>query len=92
MIGDFERLVLASICKATGGSKSAHVPRQYFMKKFQENRHLKKQAEKALKSLIARGYVYPHPTSGETTYQMTDAGWEICREMKAEALEMLGMD
>ncbi len=55
------------------------------MKKFQDNRHLKKQAEKALKSLIAGGYVYPHPTSGETTYQMTEAGWRICREMK-EAL------
>jgi CTP-dependent riboflavin kinase len=88
MIGEFERLVLISICKATGGSKSAHVPRQYFMKKFQENRHQKKQAEKALKSLIARGYVYPHPTARETIYQMTDAGLEICRQLKAEALEM----
>ena len=81
MIGDFERIVLASICKATNGSKSAHVPRQYFMKKFQESKHQKKQAEKALKSLIAGVYVYPHPTSGETTYQMTESGWRICREM-----------
>lgn len=86
MIGEFERRVLMSICKATNGSKSAHVPRQYFMKKFQENKHQRKQAEKALKSLIARGYVYPHPTSRETTYQMTDAGWDICRAEKEKLL------
>lgn len=85
MMGEFERRVLASICKATNGSKSAHVPRPYLMRKFQENKHQKKQAEKALKSLIARGYVYLHTTGGEMTYQMTDAGWKICREMIAEA-------
>jgi|WetSurMetagenome_2_1015567.scaffolds.fasta_scaffold1395324_1 hypothetical protein len=85
MLGDFERRVLASICKATDGSKSAHVPRQYFMKKFQENKHQKKQAEKALKSLIARGYVYPHPTGSEMTFAMTDAGWIECRKMIEEA-------
>jgi len=85
MLGEFKRLVLMSICKATNGSKSAHVPRPYFMKKFQEDKHQKKQAEKALKSLIARGYVHLHATGREMTYQMTEAGWKICREMIAEA-------
>jgi len=89
VLGDFERRVLASICKAADGSKSAHVPRPYFMKTFQENKHQMKQAEKALKSLIIRGYIYPHPTRDEMTYQMTQMGWEECRKMKEQALSEL---
>jgi hypothetical protein len=81
MVGTFEELVLTSICKATKISKSAHVPKPYFMKKFQNNKHQKKAAEKALLSLIARGYVQQHPTRGEMTYELTDAGVELCREI-----------
>jgi hypothetical protein len=81
MIGTFERLVLTSICKATNISKSAHVPKPYFMKKFQHDKHQVKSAEKALLSLIARGYVRQHPTRGEMTYELTNAGLELCREI-----------
>jgi hypothetical protein len=81
MVGTFEELVLTSICKATKISKSAHVPKPYFMKKFQNNKHQKKAAEKALLSLIARGYVQQHPTRGEMTYELTDGGVELCREI-----------
>jgi predicted transcriptional regulator len=64
MVGTFERLVLTSICKATNISKSAHVPKSYFMKK-----------------LIARGYVRQHPTRGEMTYELTNTGLDLCREI-----------
>ena len=83
MIGEFERLVLISICRATKESKSAHVPRQYFMKKFQADKHQKKNAEKSLQSLIVRGYVVLHPTRGEMTYQLTDEGLRVCREVSS---------
>ncbi len=76
-----ERLVLAKICTATEGSKSAHVPEHTFIKRFQDV----KAARKALKKLVSGGYVARHPTAGEMTFQMTQAGWEECRRMKAEA-------
>lgn len=81
MISEYERLVLASICKAVNISKSGHVPRQYFMKKFQNDKREKKEAEKAFRALIARGYVSPHPTRGEMTYHLTAAGLDVCREI-----------
>ena len=81
MVSTFERLVLISLCKATNVSKSAHVPKPYFMKKFQEDKHQKKAAEKALLSLIARGYVRMHPTRGEMTYDLTEEGVRLCREL-----------
>lgn len=81
MIGGYERLVLASICKAVNISKSGHVPKQYFMKKFQNNKRESKEAEKAFRSLIVRGYVSPHPTRGEMTYHLTAAGLDVCREI-----------
>lgn len=78
-----ERLVLARICEATSGSKSAHVPEYSFIKKFNDV----KAARRALKKLVSGGYVARHPTRDEMTYQMTQAGWEECRKMKAEAPE-----
>ena len=77
-----EQLVLAKICIATEASKSAHVPEHTFIKKFQDVRL----ARKALKKLISGGYVARHPTAGEMTYRMTQAGWEECRRMKDVAL------
>ena len=81
MIGTIERLVLTSICRATKISKSAHVPKPYFMKKFQADKHQKKAADRALLSLIAHGYVRQHPTRGEMTYELTNAGLDLCREI-----------
>lgn len=81
MLGLYERLVLTSICRATKLSKSSHVPRPYFMKKFQNSKHEKKEAENALASLLARGYVIPHPTRGEMTYQLSDDGLKACSEI-----------
>ena len=84
MVSEYERLVLVSICKAVNISKSGHVPKQYFMKKFQNDKRTKKEAEKAFRSLIARGYIVLHPTRGEMTYHLTDAGLNVCREILKE--------
>ena len=73
--------VLTSICHATNISRSAHVPKPYFMKKFQQDKRTKKAAEKALISLIARSYVSTHTTRGEMTYELTSAGLGMCREI-----------
>lgn len=81
MVSEYERLVLASFCRAVNISKSGHIPKQYFMKKFQNDKREKKKAEKAFRALIARGYIVPHPTRGEMTYHLTSAGLDICREM-----------
>jgi predicted transcriptional regulator len=51
------------------------------MKKFQADKHQKKAADKALNSLIARGYVRQHPTKGEMTYELTNTGLDLCREI-----------
>lgn len=81
MLRDFERKVLAEICKATNTSKSSHVPEHAFVKKFPNAKH----ARKALQKLVTQGYVARHPTGGGMTYQMTQTGWEECRRMKEEA-------
>ena len=81
MIRTFERLVLTNICKATKISKSAHVPKPYFMKKVQHDKHHVKAAEKALLSLIARGYVRQHPIRREMTYELTNTGLDLCIEI-----------
>jgi predicted transcriptional regulator len=39
-------------------------------------------AEKALRELVALGYMKKHPTSGETTYELGDRGLEVCRVLK----------
>jgi hypothetical protein len=51
------------------------------MKKFQQDKRTKKVAEKALVSLIAHRYVSLHKTRNETTYELTDIGLDICREI-----------
>jgi hypothetical protein len=81
MISAMERRVLTSICHATNSSKSAHVPKPYFMKKFRQDRRTKKAAEKALISLIAHGYVSLHKTKSEMTYALTGDGLGMCREI-----------
>jgi Mn-dependent DtxR family transcriptional regulator len=78
MMRRIEKAVLQSICAATKISKHAHVPEHAFIKKFPGS---EREARKALKKLISQGYAQMHPTRGEMTYELTDAGWEICREL-----------
>jgi predicted transcriptional regulator len=41
-----------------------------------------RKAERALRELVALGYMKKHPTSGETTYELDDRGFEVCRELR----------
>ena len=82
MLARFEQAVLLSICLANKGSLSSHVPKPYFMKKFQKSGGMQKLAERALHSLISLGYVNVHPTHGETTYALTQLGLSTCRDLK----------
>ncbi len=76
---ELEKAILASICAATGGSKAAHVPKQYFMRKFQKQSKL---AKRALHRLVSLGYVVQHPTGGEMTYELTQRGFEVCKAIR----------
>jgi hypothetical protein len=86
MLARFEQAVLLSICLANKGSLSSHVPKPYFMKKFQRTGGMQKLADRALHSLISLGYVNVHPTRGETTYALTPLGLDTCRDLKDKGL------
>jgi hypothetical protein len=79
--GRYGRRVLISICGGTKERKTAHIPRRYFTKRFQNDKHQKKEDERALRSFIARGYMRMHPTHGEMTYELTDDGLAFCHEI-----------
>ncbi|MCD6209678.1 hypothetical protein DRN80_06405 [Methanosarcinales archaeon] len=76
MLNEIEIAVLISICHKTKMSKKVHIPKQYFLNRFKGRKRV--YAEKALLSLIKKGYVIKHPTRGEMTYQLTDFGRKEC--------------
>jgi predicted transcriptional regulator len=39
-------------------------------------------ADRALRELVALGYMKKHPTRGETTYELDDRGFEVCRILR----------
>lgn len=82
---ELEMAVLTSICSATNGSKSAHVPAQHFMRKFNNQM---KMAKRALHNLVSLGYVTKHPTSGEMTYELTNNGFLACKKIKDELMDL----
>lgn len=73
------KAILVSFCRATKGSKGAHLPKPYFMSKPQLQGH---KAERALRELLAWRYMKPHPTRGETTYELDDRGFDVCRVLR----------
>lgn len=82
---DVHRAVLAKLCRATKGSKHAHVPRAYFMRGFERRED---NPDRALHELISWGFIGTHPTGGETTYELRPLGLEICRELKRALLNI----
>ena len=78
-LNSLQKAILVSFCKSAKGSKSAHWPTPYFMNKPQIQG---RKAERALRELVALGYMKKHPTSGETTYELDDRGFEVCRELR----------
>lgn len=83
MLRPFELEVLRRTCVELHLSKAMHLPEQAITKRFPG---AEKEARKALKKLIAKGYIGPHPTRGGMTYQLTESGWDLCREMKRDEL------
>ena len=78
---DIQRLILHNLCRATQGSKGAHVPKTYFMSKPALQDH---KAKKALRDLVALNYVLQHPTGGGMTYALDERGLEVCRKLREE--------
>lgn len=74
-----QKAILVGLCSKTGGSKEAHLPKPAFMNKPQTQGH---KADKALRELIALGYIRKHPTGGETTYELNERGFEVCRKIR----------
>ena len=79
MLNEIEIAVLVSVCHKTNLSKKAHIPKQYFLKRFKGKE--RKHAEKALFTLIREGYIQRHPTKGEMTYQLTSFGRKECMKI-----------
>lgn len=70
-------VILALYLKS--GSLHAHFPKEAFIKKIPPQ--LQKWASKGLDSLVRKGLVIKHPTSGDTTYQLSKDG-----QMRAKLL------
>ena len=78
---DIQRLILHNLCRATQGSKGAHVPKAYFMGRPELQG---RKAGKALRDLVALNYVLQHPTGGGMTYALDERGLEVCRKLREE--------
>jgi hypothetical protein len=91
VLSQFEQAVLLSICLANKGSLSSHVPKPYFMKKFQKTGRMQRLADRALQLLISLKYVHQHPTRGETTYELTPLGLATCRDIRDKGFTISGL-
>jgi predicted transcriptional regulator len=80
-LDDIQKAILVNLCIKTKGSKGAHLPKPYFMNKPQIQG---RKADRALRELIALGYIKKHPTGGETTYELDERGFEACNRIKEQ--------
>jgi hypothetical protein len=80
-LNDIQKAILVGLCLKTKGSKKAHLPKQAFMNKPQTKG---KKADRALRELVAFGYIKRHPTGGETTYELDDSGFDVCRKLREQ--------
>ncbi|WP_348305023.1 hypothetical protein [Methanothrix sp.] len=74
-----QKAILVGLCMKTKGSKGAHLPKHAFMNKPQIQG---RKADKALRELVAFGYIKKHPTGGETTYELNDRGFDVCMRLR----------
>lgn len=79
MINRFDEAVLLRICGKTKMSTHNHMPAEAFKRGFpgRENR-----AQDSIEKLIKLGYMQRHPTRGGMTYQLTNAGRDLCRVLR----------
>lgn len=78
-LSGLHKAILVNFCKATKGSKGAHLPKPYFMSKPPIQGH---KADRALRELLRWGYMKSHPTRNETTYELDDRGFEVCMKLR----------
>ena len=81
-LNDLQKAILVSLCSATKGSKGSHLPKPAFMKKIQLQG---RKADRALRELITLGYMKKHPTRGETTYELDERGFMVCRVLRDQS-------
>jgi hypothetical protein len=80
-MNEIQKAILVNLCSKTKGSKGSHLPKPYFMNKPQTQG---RKADRALRELIALGYIKKHPTGGETTYELDERGFEACRKIREQ--------
>lgn len=80
-LNDIQKAILVSLCIKTKGSKGAHLLKPYFMNK---HKIQGRKADRALRELIALGYIKKHPTGGETTFELDERGFEACRRINEQ--------
>lgn len=85
-IDKLQKAILANLCMKTKGSKGAHLPEPYFMNKPQFQG---RKGSRALRELVALGYIKVHPTGGETTYELDERGFKVCRELQEQRRKAL---
>jgi predicted transcriptional regulator len=81
VLDNIQKAILVNLCSKTKGSKGSHLPKPYFMNKPQIQG---RKADKALRELIALGYIKKHPTGSETTYELDERGFETCRKIREQ--------
>jgi hypothetical protein len=84
VLDNLQKAILVNLCSKTKGSKGSHLPKPYFMNKPQIQG---RKADKALRELIALGYIKKHPTGSETTYELDERGFEACRKIRELRLD-----
>lgn len=80
-LDNIQKAILVNLCSKTKGSKGSHIPKPYFMNKPQIQG---RKADRALRELIALGYIKKHPTGSETTYELDERGFETCRKIREQ--------
>lgn len=80
-LNGIQKSILVGLCMKTKGSKEAHLPKQAFMNKPQTKG---KKADRALRELVAFGYITKHPTGGDLTYELSERGYDVCRKLRAQ--------
>lgn len=76
-LSPLEQAVFAALVYVCNCSLSAHVPAEYIAKRLQPN--LRGEVKKTLRKLRAKGYCIEHPTSRNTTWQLTQNGLILAR-------------
>jgi len=74
-----ETATLQALADACNYSLSAHVPKEAITRRAHPN--LRGDVKKSLKKLRSKGYCFEHPTGGNMTWQLTQRGLTMARNI-----------